>query len=70
MKESDRDLMAEKAIRFIQKDLAQEYRYLTPAFYYLTLIPDPGEKYMSTDSKYLFYNTEYVLGDFMGKQKV
>ena len=44
MKKSDRDLMAEKAIRFIQKDLAQEYRYLTPAFYYLTLIPDPGEK--------------------------
>lgn len=69
MKKSDRDLMAEKAIRFIQKDLAQEYRYLTPAFYYLTLIPNPGEKYMSTDSKYLFYNTEYVLGDFMGKQK-
>ena len=69
MKKSDRDLMAEKAIRFIQKDLAQEYRYLTPAFYYLTLIPDPGEKYMCTDSKYLFYNTEYILRDFMGKQK-
>lgn len=69
LKKSDRDLMAEKAIRFIQKDLAQEYRYLTPAFYYLTLIPDPGEKYMSTDSKYLFYNTEYILRDFMGKQK-
>ena len=69
MKKSDRDLMAEKAIRFIQKDLAQEYRYLTPAFYYLTLIPDPEEKYMSTDSRHLFYNTEYILGDFMGKQK-
>lgn len=69
MKKSDRDLMAEKAIHFIQKDLAQEYRYLTPAFYYLSLIPDPKEKYMSTDSKYLFYNTEYILRDFMGKQK-
>ena len=69
MKRSDRDLMAEKAICFIQKELAQEYRYLTPAFYYLTLIPDPGEKYMSTDSRYLFYNTEYILGEFMGKPK-
>lgn len=69
MKDLDREQMAEKVLRFIQQDLAREYRYLTPAFYYLILISDPREESMSTDSRHLFYNTEYILRDFMGKQK-
>lgn len=69
MKKSDQEQLAEEVLRFIQQDLAREYRYLTSVFYYLILISDPGEESMSTDSRHLFYNTEYILREFMGKQK-
>lgn len=69
MKKTDRELLAEQALWSVQKELAAEYRYLTPAFYYLKPKPDAEEKSLSTDAATLFYDADYVLSAYSGKKK-
>lgn len=59
-----RAALAGQAVHWMQKELAEKYRYLNLAIYYLEPEADSEEKTLSTDGKKLYYSVDYVFQKF------
>ncbi|MCC8029415.1 MAG: VWA-like domain-containing protein [Lachnospiraceae bacterium] len=61
--------LAARGLDYLIGELCREYRFLTPAFRYLTPVPDEMAKGFSTDGTYLFYQPEAIISAYTEGQR-